>query len=548
VSGSGQGGQLGTAETADDSAGVPRGGVSWVYASTLSVTLGGALFYLYLARVLPLGELGAVVILQAFAFILATGAALGLGRGFQHFLSYHRARGELPVVRTLLGMSYVTTALLSLVAVGVAVSLSGELGFLLFHSRQYTPAVELLSVFSGLLTAEMILAGVLLGIQRYTAYSVVVVLGSVTMYGFPILLFALSPNVQSIVLGWILGGVVQTSASVVMIQRLTLPLRSSRDRSPTPLGARYRSLFTYSAPVLASLLITTGTYYIDRLILASLVNLPTVGVYNYAILFASASLFVVSPFAAILVSRISALFGRGESATIRALVRTSNTLVVLVFVPLALALAALGPFLLRYIVGAAFVGASLPMAVLLVISALFVPFTILVSLATGTRRTSVIMVSSSSALLGNAVLSVALVPHIGMLGAALGNSAMFWAPFIVLYISLRSTGLVEYDVRSISRIWAAASAGAVSVGVPLVLLHYSPILVPVFFALGAGVFLASLRLLRALPSEVTEALNHHLPRWASAARPLICWAGACDRPHDVEGREGPVSPLSVERR
>lgn len=527
---------------------MPQGSVTWVYASSLSLTVSGAVFYLYLARVLPLNELGAVVVLQAFAFIVSTAAALGLGRGFQHFLSYHRARGEVPVTRTLLRMSYVTSALLYLAALGVLIAVSSELSFLLFHSGHYASTVELLGVFSGLLTVEMILAGVLLGLQRYIAYSGVIILGTIAMYGFPIALFLIWPNVQSIVFGWILGGVVQTVASVVTIQRLTGTVRSSRDRAPVPLGALYRSLFTYSIPVVASLLITTGTYYIDRLILASIVNLPTVGIYNYAILFASASLFVVSPFAAILLSRISALFGRNEPAKIRTLVGTANTLVVLAFVPVALGVAALGPFLLRYIVGPAFVAASLPMAVLLVISAVFVPFTNLVSLATGTRRTSIIMVSSACALFANAALSVALVPHIGMLGAALGNSSMFWAPFLVLYFALRRTGLVQFDLRSISRIWAAAAAMAIVVAVPLTLLNYAPVFVPVFVALGVFAFLALLRLLRALPREATDELHRHLPSWASALRPIICWAAACDHCDHSQKPGQLVSPVSATRR
>ncbi len=534
--------------TPDDSIVVPRGGVPWVFASTISFTLAGALFYLYLARVVPLGELGAVVILSAVAWILPTVTTLGLGRGFTHFLSYHQARGDAPVTRTFLGMSFVTTALLALAAVGLAVALSSELSELLFHSSHYTSTLQLLGLYSGLLTAGMILSGVLLGLQRYVGYSVVNILGAVGMYTIPIALFALWPNVQSIVFGWILGALLEVVSSVAVIQRVTRVVRSSQDRLTVSPGTLYRGLFAYSIPVLASLLITTGTYYIDRLVLASIANLATVGVYNYAILFASASLFVVAPFTSILTPQISAYFGRGERTQIRNIVRTSNVLVILAFVPMALALAALGPFLLRYIVGAAFVGASAPMALLLVISAVFIPVTNLISLASGIRRTSILMVSSSCALVANAALSVALVPHFGMLGAALGNSAMFWAPCLVLYFVLQDTGLVQFDLRSIARIWAAATAMALTIAAPLIYVHYAPIFVPLVVAVGVVVFLASLRLLRALPREATDELNRHLPHWASALRPLICWAAACNDCHHDEDRDRLVSPVTAERR
>ncbi len=511
------------AEEPGDSIEVPPGGVPWVYASAIALTLAGALFYLYLARAVPLVELGGVVILQAFAFIVSTAAALGLGRGFQHFLSYYRARADAPVTRTLVGISYLTTFLLSLVAVGITVALAGELSDLLFHSARYVFAIRLLGLFSGLLTAEMVLSGVLLGLQRYVAYSAVNILGSAAMYSIPIVFLLVSPALPSIVYGWILGAAIQTVASVVMIQRLTAPLRTPGPRPAVSLSPLYASLFTYSIPVLASLLITTGSYYIDRLILASIANLPTVGVYNYAILFASASLFVVTPFAAILVPRISALFGRDESRNIRALFRNANTLIVLAFVPLSLGVAALGPLLLRYVVGAAFVGGAFPMAVLLAISAVFVPFSNMVSLATGTRRTTVVMFSSSAALIANAVLSIALVPRFGMLGAALGNSAMFWAPFVVLYYVLRRTDLLDFDLSSIGRIWVSSVAMAVLIGVPMYLLDYSLVAAPIVVALGVLVFVALLRALHALPTVATYELDRHLPTWAAPVRRVIGW-------------------------
>ncbi len=516
-------------EGSDDSGAVPRGGVSWVYASTVALTLAGAVFYLYLARAVPLDELGAIVILQSFAFIVSTAASLGLSRGFQHFLSYHRARGESAHTEAFVRMSYITTVLLFLVAAAIAIGLSGTLSSLLFHSGRYASTIELLSVFSGLLVSGMILSGVLLGLQRYVAYSAVSILGAIALYGTPVVFFLIRPGVESIVLGWIAGAAIQTVATVAMIERATAGSRGSPPAAGFELGSLYSPLFTYSIPILVSVLITTCTYYIDRLILASIANLPSVGIYNYVILFASASLFVVTPFQTILISRISAQYGRNDARGIRSIVRTSSTLIVLAFVPLALGLAALGPVLLRYVVGPQFATGALSMAVLLSISAAFVPFAIMVSLASATRRTTAVMLSSSCALIANAALSVALVPHLGMLGAALGNSAMFWAPFGVLYLVFRGTGLVDLDVRSIAGIWAASIVMAATVGIPLLLLGYGLIFVPVFVVIGVLLFLVLLRALRALPGEAIDELLHHLPGWASPIRPLIRWVGDTDR-------------------
>ncbi len=527
---------------------VPHGAVAWLYARTVATTLAGSLFYLYLARVASLEILGAAAVLQAFATILSTSMSLGLGQGFTHFLAYHRARGEAAMARSLIRTSYLTAALLSLAAVGVAVAISGELSVLLFHSSAYGPSVAMVGALAGLQTAILLLTGVLLGLQRYIPVSTVAILGNTAMFAFPIALFTVWGTLQSIVIGWILGVLVWVVAAIVAIERVTGATELFRARIGVLSAPSNRNLFAYSIPLVAALLITTSTYYIDRLVLSSIANLTTVGVYNYAILFATAAFFVANPFASILNTRFSALFGRSEWTHIRTTFRNSSTLIVLAFVPLALGAAALGPVLLRYVVGRAFVAAAIPLAALLGISAVFITANVLFSLATGIRRTTTLLAASSCALVGNASLSILLVPHLGMLGAAIGNSAMFWAPFFVLRYSLRNTGLVEYDLRAILAIWVAAGAMAVLIGVPLLLLHYTPIYVPVFVALGVAVFLVLLRLLRALPAETTDELNRQLPRWGSWLRPLICWVAVCaERPRVDRFREL-SSPAKVERR
>lgn len=211
------------------------------------------------------------------------------------------------------------------------------------------------------------------------------------------------------------------------------------------------------------------------------------------------------------------------------------TLVVLLYVPFALGIASIGPFLLRYFVGMGFVSASLPLDLLLLITAASIPYVILVSLASGIRRPVLLLQASALALIANIGLSIVLVPPRGMIGAAIGNSAMYWVALLVLFFGLRGTNLVHLDIRSVSRIWAASLAMFGVVAGPLVVLGYAPTHVALFVVLGAVVLLVSLRLLRAVPHDVASALVRYLPRWAIAARPAICWIAACrDCAHNAE--------------
>jgi O-antigen/teichoic acid export membrane protein len=515
----------------------PRGSIPWIYGSTISFFLAGGVFYLWLAHTLPSEELGSVVVLSAIALIMSTGAALGLGAGFQHFLSFYKSRSELSILRALVRSSFLIATLLSLAAATVLVALSSPLSTLFFHSERLALTIKFLGLYSGLATAAAILQSVLVGLQRFVAFSIVSMVGSVSTYGMPVVLLHFWPSVQTIVFGWVVG------AAITVILAALIVIRYVRQSALQPTDSRrsssgkmlYRSILLYSVPVLASSLVGTAASYVDRLVLSSLVDLSTVAIYNYAILVTAGSLFVVGPFATVLVPRISTFFGRDEPDAIRRVSQTSATLIVLVYVPFALGLAAIGPFLLRFLVGSAFVAASFPLAALLGITAASIPYTILISLASGIRRTGSLLHASALALVANIGFSVVLVPRIGMIGAAFGNSSMYWVAFLVLYFELRGTDLVRFDSRSITRIWTASATMFVAVVVPLTLLGYDPTFVPLFIAVGTVVFLASLRLTRAVPDDAADALIRFLPRWAGVVRPTICWVAACERcSHDEQ--------------
>ncbi len=513
--------------------------VSWVYLSNLTFLLSGAVFYLYLAHVLSYNDLGAVVILSAIAALMPVVFSLGIGTGFQHFLSYHLGRSDIPVLKRLVRSAFFFAFVLSLAAAGATFVLSSGLSDLFFRTRAYTGAIAFLAVFVGLQRANTTLQSVLLGLQKFSRYAMVYIAGSVATYGAAVVLFWLRPGVDSIVMGWALGAALACALYSVVI------LRTSGSWGLVPKTASgpgdsdlYRSLLAYSLPLFVWSVLVTGALYVDRLILASIADLATVGVYNYALLIASGSLVIVAPFATILVPKNSTSFGKRDGTEIRDRTRSAITLITLVYAPIGLGIAALGPFLLRYLAGPGFVSASVSMIVLLVIYAVFVPYSILTSVAAGTRRTRAFATAAALALGANVAVSVALVPRFGMLGAALGNSSMVWAPFLVFYIELRNTGLIEFDLPSLGRIWLAAGGMSVAVGIPLWLLGYSLVFVPIFVIIGIVLLAVSLRLLGAITTETGETLVQVLPGWLRGLRHAIYWLAPAYRRETAQPMKG----------
>ncbi len=512
----------------------PRGSrhhIPWVYLSTLSFFLAGAIFYLYLARVLPTTELGSVVVLLAIGTLVSACFSLGLGPGFQHYLSYYIGRRDPGTVRSLVRSALVSTAVLSVATAATTVVLSGELSALFFHSVSDASLIEILGLYAGLLTGLTLLQSILLGIQRFIIYSGISTLAYAASYGTPIVFLTLWPDLRSVILGWTVGAALGCGLFLVSVLSRATGGPAPDGAAAAPRGASlYRAVLAYSLPLFAATVITSGAVYVDRLVLASLSDLASVGVYNYAILVGSGSLIITNPFSTILVPKLSERFGSGERDAIRGMVTTSITLVVLLYVPFALALAAIGPALLALLVGGAFVAASTPMAILLGLTAVAVPATILTSLAAGVRRPGALVRASAFAVVANAGISFVLVPRIGMDGAAIGNSAMIWGAFLVLWLSLRDTGFVQIDLRSVGRIWASAAVMAGAIALPLYLFGYPLALLPVALAAGLGVLLVMLRLTRAVPAEVVAFFEGLLPRWLRFVRPAIEWVAPGPRP------------------
>lgn len=504
-----------------------RASVQWVYLSSVALFLSGGVFYLYLARVLPYAELGSVVVLTAIAALLSASFGLGLGYGFQHFLSYYLGRSAGSSIRWLLARGWAMALFLFVASSGATATLASPLSTLFFHSTAFVPMIRVLAVYVGFSTAGSILQSELLGLQRFVSFSIVTSVGYMVTFGAPVAFLEIRFGVESIVVGWGVGSAIGCILLVVAILRYrpgegAVPSAGPNEESVPRL---FRSLLVYSMPMFLAALVATGTTYVDRLVLASLTNLANVGVYNYALLIAGGSLFVVGPFGTITLSKFSELFGRDNFEGIRALTRVSITLVALVFVPIGLGIVALAPFVLRVLVGSGYVGASLPLQFLIGIMAIFVPWVVLTNLAAGTRRTPLLLVSTGLALSVNVALCLVLVPRLGMFGAVLGNSSVYWVSFLVLFARLRPSGLFEVDVRSLARIWFASLGMFVVVWLPLLILGYPTTLVPAVVVVGICVLLGLLRVSHAINSETAEALLQVLPKWLNFARPIILWAG-----------------------
>ena len=70
-----------------------------------------------------------------------------------------------------------------------------------------------------------------------------------------------------------------------------------------------RPVFAYAFPLFLASLIGYGAAYIDGFVVSYLLSLPLPGIYNLALLINSAINFIIRPFATILLSELSKMYG-----------------------------------------------------------------------------------------------------------------------------------------------------------------------------------------------------------------------------------------------
>ena len=442
----------------------------------------GMVFYVIAVRLFSTSGVGAIALFVAIVGLFSIIFSFGLTTAAQHFTSYDLGRGDYgSAKRTIYRILFLAIGL-SFAGLAVLQSLAGEISLVFLHSYNYTELVRMLGVvlFGSIMFG--ILNGVLLGIQRFRISAIISILIWVTYY-FGSLVFAFYlRSIDTIVFGWILGiflGVVIELIVVLYSVRRFLGVGK-------PPGNTY--ILRYSAPILFSGIISYGAVYADRFIVSGLLSLSSLGIYNFALLIASAIGFMAFPFNNILMPKFSEYYGRGEKERIASTAQVSSTLLSYFYVPSALGIAALAPSILALLGGHVYAEASGSLRIISFFTALFVTQNILVQAIASVRRTRVFLYSSVFSLAGNVILSLTLIPPLGLIGAAIGYSSVYAITFATLYYFARKNFIISFDASGMLKVWVSAVVMFVTVVIVSDILGSKFFLLPVYIMLGALVY------------------------------------------------------------
>lgn len=431
-------------------------GALFQFFATSSSFIAGAIFYIYLSKFYSSTYVGFVSLFIAVAGIFSSVFSFGLAQASQHFISYYLGRSMRGKIAFFIKRTLKYAFLLSLIAGVLMALLSPVISSDFFHSASYTPVLQLLSIYVFESIMFSILAGMYLGLQNFKRGGIISVVTVSVAYLVASLLLYSFRNPEWIVIGWISGYAIGLIMFSIGVFRRTAIVGSSE-------SFPYSQVFKYSVPILFSSIISVGASYIDRFVVAFFIGISTLGIYNFAILITTTLALFLTPIYNVIMPKMSELFSQGDVTAILRGLRVSSTIVTLFYVPAALGGAALGIRILSFLATPEYGSASIAMVILLIVYAMFITQGVLVQAVSSTRNTAVFLISASLTLISNVTLSFLLIPHYGMLGAAIANSSVTAVSFIVLYLYSLSIGYVSYDRISILKVWISSGIMALIV-------------------------------------------------------------------------------------
>lgn len=494
---------------------VARGAAALYLASVIGLVLN-TIYFVILTNFITLGEVGLVSLLNILIAGTATLATLALpavGSGIAatppavtRFLSQYMQTGG-GSARKIYLLSLGLCAIISLPIAGllssptVSANLAGPSST---APVLYAALDAVASSFSQLGVYSLIGGG------RSPLAGKLLVLSSAVKYSAASILLATGYAVSGVFLGFIIGDILLAVTGNLVSARLVSGAKGG------PL--RLRPIATYMASVMVAAFIGFGVTQVDKLLAFFQQGLGNLGVYNVATVGAAVASFAPSAVTNVLVPALGSL--RPEDASRRReLMKSYTRYIMMIAAPMGFGLAAVSPFLLQ-IFGEEYLAA----APILSVIAISVAFTSVGAVYSSDLlvddRAYFFSVCNAIGLAGLVAVALALVPFLGLLGVAIGRSAMMILTLLSFVLFVRRKGDLVLDARAYekSAVASATMGGIVYVILDIVTSFLVHGRLPVILAslamvlFGFGVYLYLMKLLRGFSENDLDFLGMLLPR------------------------------------
>jgi len=489
--------------------------VLYQYTGAGAQLFSGALFYVVLVRLFNSTDVGAVALFLAIVGLFNLIFSMGLGTAVQHFASYHLGKREYATAKSIVFKILALGFLLSLGGLAFMLYTSTGISIIFMHTTRYSNLIRLLSLVLVGNVLFGILNGAALGLQLFRTSGLMNIIIWVTYYSIALMMGFFFKSLTYLIIGWTAG------IFFGVFMYLYFIITSTRNYRGTPRKLTPSLLFQFSIPVLLSSIISYGASYTDRFIVAGLMPLSSLAIYNFALLIATSIGFLVSPLNNIMLPKFSEFYGMGNRENIRSRTAIATVVVSAVYVPAALGIAALSRMIIVLLAGRYYEEGADAISIVSISSAIFITSNVMTQLIAAVRKTRVFIYSSSAALASNLVFSILLIPRFGIEGASIGFSSVYAASFIVVYYYAKKTGLFRTDMMGLTKIWISSIVMVIIV--VFLEVHFGTalyLLVP-YILIGALTYMGMIKATRLIKRDEELFLGSLFPESASVVKKFI---------------------------
>ena len=470
-----------------------------------------ALAYLWVAQIiLAPEELGLLIGLALIATLVVTLGTLAIPSSVVRYASKMIGLNLLSGAQRLWRSTIVIGFLLSGILSVLTYVFASTLAILFVGNQVFTLFVQLIAIDVFVAIFSNFFVAPILATQRFSRYALYSIFVTVLRTAVPVLLLFVGYGVFGVVISWVIA-----DTTKLILFGFTAFLWGGIGSIKTPM----RNFFKYSFSLYGSKTVSFFSSYMERYLVLFTLDLASIAFYEVAIAVASVISMSAVAISQTLLPVFANLYGSGGTANMRQASKKAVRYVMLTCVPASVGIALVADVLytaMRPVYSAAII----PTVILCLATTVLSINVVLESLLLSVGKARRVLESNLLGIASNIIVSILLLPIIGVFGAALGRTAYILFTTFYAGLILKREKALEFRGAGSLRIITCVIIMALAVIVTR-LIFPVPQMLSVFVLVGFGVFILSVRFTGVMTTEDYILVEQLLPRRLKGLTPWI---------------------------
>jgi O-antigen/teichoic acid export membrane protein/sporulation protein YlmC with PRC-barrel domain len=475
-------------------------GVSYLWLQNVVSSAARVVAFAFFARLISVDEMGVFTILSLAYSGAGVLMGLGLSSVVTKFVAENIAQGKKMEAASVSYKSLLLGELASIIAAAGVILSKFPAGVSHLPNSPLISTICILFAIDLIATLGPTTAAVFYGLLEFRDYALIYAVYA-SVRPFMVVLFVYETgSIVGLVEGWVISDTALTAYVLLYLWRRL---------GPPVFRFSTKYLLKLSSPLYLASIATFLYGSFDQLTLIPLVSLTALGVYGAAVTAFGAYINLIGVFGAVMLPVFAGVHGVKGREVLGDSIRTASRYVSILAMPFAFALIATARPALTLLVGGAYQGGVIPLAVLAlgsiasIVAMSLSPVLIVLNETTLAALASILPIPLSVAL---ALISI---PVLGILGASMARALSMLLSLVLTWYFVRRKITVKLDSPTILKSVVAGGFMA-SVMEALQLFYYSRFLLPAYLAVGLLAYLLGMRALKAMSTTDIDLLRRIL--------------------------------------